>query len=200
MSQMKNGVIISGGEGLYAESMAVDGFSASIMAPRYHFQFYDLAAFQTWYEGGHTEGLASAQTKTSKGTINRIQWSELFVNHGLCFYDGMLWYFRKNEQNKGQKGSLHSVSNPQRYYEVTENPLPEKEMKKVYYSDRLTALYLPISLNSTIFNIVPKNYDFKLALEVFRRSKAYIREEFNWFNIIKEVAKKDLLEEPEKVE
>ncbi|MEL6556562.1 MAG: DUF4157 domain-containing protein [Bacteroidota bacterium] len=199
MSQMKNGVIISGGEGLYAESMAVDGLSASIMAPRYHFQFYDLAAFQTWYEGGHIEDLASTQTKTSKGTINRIQWSELFVNHGLCFYDGMLWYFRKNERNKGQKGSLHSVSNPQRYYEVTENPLPEKEMKKVYYSDRLTALYLPLSLNSTIFNVVPKNYDFKLAIEVFRRSKAFIREEFNWFNIIKEVAKKELHEEPEKV-
>lgn len=202
MGNLQDGVILSGGEGLYAESLATQGKNvAPIFAARYGYQWDEVASAIATNQGP----LETQQAKFSV-TGDRVNTTMLpvFQEYGLVRIEGTdeptlenrTFAFRKYQDGK----LLHDITGKTRSIHINDTPFPEESNllrnpggskdvdAEVCYSQALTSMCFPLAINTPFMNVnrLPPQFDFNIAKEVFIAERNRLQQEGNWFNLIKD--------------
>ncbi len=167
MAKITSGVIISGGEGLFAESLASpDNRTASIMAARYGFQYQEIAY-----------SLLANSKEKQRFSKNGPQDDKSYIaeTYRIAFNNGK-FYYMVNE-NSLIEILEHSISNEATSY----NELADID---ICFSKDLSALWLPLSINSSLQIQEPKIFENPYdTLEVFLEQKKRLAN-CSWFSLI----------------
>lgn len=175
MAKVKNGTILSGGEGLFAESLASpeNNNNAAILAGRYRFQYYEIAnALLTI--GPFTEYTNGSKVNMrDEGKKYRIfKYVDSQGEKAYYYYQGEK--FRKIlETAQGVEKTLDQVMGSN---------------GKLQYSQNLSALYLPLYCNGKETDLkmeMPGVFggDIKQVLMVFRALKKNLVPD-SWFRLM----------------
>ncbi|MGB3468223.1 MAG: hypothetical protein WBA74_23255, partial [Cyclobacteriaceae bacterium] len=181
IGSIRDGAIISGGEGLFVESLDNDSMGTSaILAARYDYQLYEIA-----------KSIIDNQHFTEKRYIEVVNDDATFYNNDLFFDYGIVeWEDNIYTYNHSEKILQNLLDGKKKLTLVDkpENDFRFFNTKPMRFSKALTAMYLPLSLNTNKFTHKPTEYDFGEALQTFQEEKRRIALHHNWFRIINDVA------------
>lgn len=214
LTQINDGLIFSGGEGLYGESLATEGDRAvPVFTPRYGFQWNEMAKAMIEH---HKDALESSTINVKaiidNKTVTVYADQQVFEEYGIVrttlaesphfnplkdvFNDHILAY---NKSQKKLTGISRSKTKQLNFDEEKMAPEPEPSAKQynfvltVQYSQALSALCLPLSFNSNYItdhpgDELPNKFNFKLAIDTFLAERKRLQTHANWFNHISEIA------------
>lgn len=190
MDSIQEGVIFSGGEGMYTESLATLNLGAiPIMAPRYDFQLLEIAnaIIKNRVLSLESEKLRMKTYPTVPGAHDRrvvVSNSDTLYKYGIVMFGNMPHFYNHEEKllvpiKYSNEGKKH----------VEEGNTFEGDFEvEIKYHQALTTMYLPLSLNTNNFSHVPSAYDFELAKRVFGDEKQRLYHN-NWLDIISNVGR-----------
>lgn len=173
MNSITSGLILSGGEGLYAESLATTGDDAApVMVARYGYQYLEVANALL---NNHDNSQENVEMDTNAGTVKK---SSKFEENGIVFIGGVCYVYN------GQQ--LITLNAPVQRLNVVDGQPNQNwpDTAEMKYSSALTALYLPLSLNTTMSPAQPTAYTFAGAKAVFVQERTRLKEHMNWFDLI----------------
>jgi hypothetical protein len=176
-NKSKNSFIISGGEGMYAESLSSEDGNATVLAGRYAFQYQEIG----WTIFlADTERYKSKLEKTGFPFFKSVKMdSEIKKYRFFGLNNRHIYYF--NNENK-----FISILDKNQQKDI--NDLDGQE---ILFSKNLSALYLPLSLNHGNYNM-PEIFDnFDQVKQIF--ATLHQKQKNNsWFKLINQ-------EEPDKL-
>lgn len=178
MNSITKGMIISGGEGLFAESLgAKDADTAAVLAGRYRFQYEEIA-HKLLTLNTSWGCLCTKDDFNSKKTLLET------VGKYAIFYVEPLNQYVYYEI----KGGLANYTDL-----MTGNVLGEVDKNlTLRYSKELSALYLPFSINGTGYEINrPEVITYEEARGIFARMKTQLKDFNNWFDLIRAVGREN---------
>lgn len=178
MNSITKGMIISGGEGLFAESLrAKDADTAAVLAGRYQFQYEEIAHKLRELETLQTYTLNMLDFKSKKALPEAVGNYAIFYVEPLNQYV----YYEK-------KAGLANYTDL-----MTKNVLGEVDKDlTLRYSKELSALYLPFSINGTKYEINrPEVITYEEARRIFARIKTQLKDFNNWFDLIRKVGREN---------
>lgn len=178
MNSITKGMIISGGEGLFAESLgAKDADTAAVLAGRYRFQYEEIA-HKLLTLNTSWGCLCTKDDFNSKKTLLET------VGKYAIFYVEPLNQYVYYEI----KGGLANYTDL-----MTKNVLGEVDKNlTLRYSKELSALYLPFSINGTGYEINrPEVITYEEARGIFARMKTQLKDFNNWFDLIRAVGREN---------
>lgn len=174
MAKVKNGVIISGGEGLFAESLAApeSNNTASVLAGRYRFQYYELATALA-----NMDNLEEIKPSDSNAEdkLKEFGLKYRFFKFGLSNPYALYFYYTGNafieilkDRKITEQYFLDGLLHPDSEYELSE------EERTLSCSMPLSALYLPLHFNGSEPIEMPQIFrnDMQNILQIFRRLKS----------------------------
>lgn len=174
MAKVKNGVIISGGEGLFAESLAApeSNNTASVLAGRYAFQYYELATALA-----NMDNLEEIKPSDSNAEdkLKEFGLKYRFFKFGLSNPYALYFYYTGNafieilkDRKITEQYFLNGLLHPDSKYNLSE------EERTLSCSMPLSALYLPLHFNGSEPIEMPKIFrnDMQNILQIFRRLKS----------------------------
>ncbi len=187
MDSIHEGVIFSGGEGMYTESLGTFNPNAvPIMAPRYDFQLLEIANAIIKNQVLNLDSeMLRMKIYPVPNALGRVvvSNSDTLYKYGIVMFGNMPHCYNHEEKllvpikypNSGKK-HVEEGDSFEGGFEV-----------EIKYNEALTAMYLPLSLNTNNFSHVPPAYDFEVAKRVFKDEKHRLYQN-NWLNIISEVS------------
>lgn len=181
MNEITDGVIVSGGEGMYAESLGSRGVKENgkvcILAGRYYYQYMEIADALYYRYGGQIE-------KKEWNEKNNEQKQELIQYAFFMIKGGKTVYHIKSDE------TVQSIISQNQAY----IPLEFFKGKTLVYSKNLSALYLPLSLNGLGDIECPSCISLEDALNIYKEEAKRLYKA-NWFDLIDEGIKEDVKEE-----
>lgn len=165
MNKITNGVILSGGEGMYVESLAYQTSNINMLCGRYDYQYKEIA--NMLYEDSMVSNIDSISLYLFSRRL-----PERLVNHGFFKCDDAYYYTKDGE-------SVVNIGKPQ-------NKIGKHSFvgKKASYSQSLSAIYFPYSKNIeeiTMPIIFKGNFEIvkEILLRITRNQRAA-----SWFKLI----------------
>lgn len=181
MEKIVGGVIISGGEGLFAESLATqpDKDTASVLAGRYAFQYYEVANALA-----NMEPLESI-SPSEKDPNLKLSQAERFRIFKYGFQNGLYFYCDKGGFREILNGNMDGEALPLNFFLSFYNKEQSEAQRTFYYSHSLSALYLPLIINGKVPMKMPEVFggDLGAVLAVFKRLKGSLVSE-SWLKLI----------------
>lgn len=173
MNHITDGVIMAGGEGMYAEALATTNNSAAVLAGRYEFQYDEIADHLTknLNTGSALDDKLSGLEEKTGLTLAEAQ------KYGVVVYEDKFFVYIR----KGGTDILKSIKTGD---EKLIDSISSENTYKV--SKSLSALYLPLAVNTHWEIHMPGIFggDFQSVLAIYKARKDDLRTKHNWFNTI----------------
>ncbi|MEM6830715.1 MAG: hypothetical protein AAF551_09360, partial [Bacteroidota bacterium] len=190
MASITDGLILSGGEGLFSESLAVEGANvAPVLAARYRYQLFEIATALANNYQTESKVVKKAISKDGHHCLSS-EAREIGYDYGLIKIGGSIYAYNESVKRIFNLFNDGKIKVMMVLGSSIENEA-EAEDVEIEYSRELSAMYLPMSLNTKYFSHTPSRYSFQKAKETFAAERDRLKKDKNWFDIISSVSEED---------